>query len=234
MITLYGGEFSGGLISCRIKTLLYCYHDTQNAPCLYKTGEGGVFCRFDDVILLSGECDSAELFEFADMLGINRIEAEDCSFDAPCGWESESYPILTAECVGGSETELAQLRCCFEIISSADANFEKQAQYLYWLSDMTRRINRGSAKAYSLEDNGCALVTAISSDAAYLSSVAVTPQKQGEKIGSSLLKAVLNDDFLRGKRLFTAAQSDDLIKFYKNNGFEPQNKRLKVFKRRKT
>lgn len=234
MITLYGGEFLGGLIACRIKTLLDCYHDTQNAPCLYKTGEGGVFCRFDDVILLSCECDSAELFEFADMLGVNRIEAEDCSFDAPCGWESESYPILAAECVGGSETEFAELRRCFEIISLADADFEKQAQYLYWLSDMTRRINRCRAKAYSLEDIGCALITAVGDDAAYLSSVAVTPQKQGTGIGSRLLKTVLADDFLRGKKLFTAAQSDDLIKFYMLNGFESENKRLKVFKRRKT
>lgn len=233
MITLYEGGFSGGLNCCRIKALLDCYCDIQNAPYLYKTGEGGVFCRFDDVILQSGELDGDELFSFADMLGVNRIELEsDRAFPPKSGWERESYPILTANCGGGEKLAFGDLRRCFEIISLSDEDFAAESRYLYWLSDMTRRVNRGRAKAYLLDDCACALVTAVDEEAAYLSSVAVLAKNRDAKIGSRLLERILNDGFLRGKQLFTAAQNDELIKFYEKNLFELSKQRLTVFKRR--
>lgn len=233
MITLYSGSFTGGMNSCRIKTLLDCYSDMKNAPCLYKTGEGGVFCRYDDVILLSGGFDGAELFEFADILGVNRIETDkDSDFLPENGWSNEKFPVLSAGCCGGKSFYSADLRCCFEIISLSDENFANESKYLYWLSDMTRRVNCNRAKAYLLDDCACALVTAVDDESAYLSSVAVLPEKRGENLGSRLLALILDDEFLRGKRLFTAAQNDKLIYFYEKNNFEPDNKRLTVFKRR--
>lgn len=233
MITLYGGEALGEMNGCRIKTLLNCYSDMQNAPCLYKTGEGGVFCRYDDVILLSGGFDGDELFEFADILGVNRIELDrDSGFLPKCGWERETFPILSANCRGGENRSFADLRRCFEILSHTDEDFADKAHYLYWLSDMTRRVNCGRAKAYLLNDCACALVTAVDDKSAYLSSVAVLSEKRGENLGSRLLTLILNDIFLCGKRLFTAAQNDELIYFYRKNNFELQDRRLTVFKRR--
>lgn len=219
--------------ACRIKTLLGCYSDTQNAPCLYKTGEGGVFCRYDDVILLSGGFDGDELFGFADLLGVNRVETDGGSdFSPENDWEREIFPVLSAGCGGGKSFDSADLRRCFEIISLSDEDFANESRYLYWLSDMTRRVNRNMAKAYLIDDCACALVTAVDDKSAYLSSVAVLPEKRGENLGSRLLALILDDEFLCGKRLFTAAQNDKLIYFYRKNNFEPQDERLAVFKRR--
>lgn len=231
MISLAKSGTAAGAVGCRIKTLLDCYGGLKDEPQLYKSDEGALLCRFGGSIIMSGGCNSGELFEFAAMLGVDRIEWEGGELASPEDWQAESLPILFKDCVGKAKTCFAELSRCFEIIAQSDDDFSAQMQYLYWLSDMTRRLNRGRAKGYLCENAGAALVTAADEGEAYLSSVAVLPQNRGTGLGSRLLQTVLADDFLCSKRLYTVAQSQSLTEFYQKNGFEPYPKRLAVFKR---
>lgn len=224
-----GGE---GFIGCRAKTLYNCYKDIKNAVYCYKTDSGGSLCRFGETLLASGKCCQAELFEFADVLGINRIET-DFELGTPSGWGKATHIVLFKDCIGGEDIPFGEnLKHCFEIISAADADFSHQAEYLYWLSDIKRRQGKGFAKAYS-NDYAAALVSAADEKSAYLSSVAVLPKYRGRGLAGALLNAVLCDNMLLKKRIYVAAQQQKLTEFYQKNGFAVTPQFLTIAKRSK-
>lgn len=229
MITFCPSEMpplAASLMGCRIQTLIDCYRTLPNAIDCYYTDQGGVLCRFGDVLLVAGQADSFELLEFADFTGVRRIEwdlellPENTPF---LSWKRAGYPILRYGGVASSLSESIRvaedLRLCFDILCESDAQFFQEAQYLPWLSDMTRRRNHQRAEAYLLGDEALACVTAKGESCAYLSSVAVRSGKRGQGLGkrlvSSVSAALAND----GYKVFTVAQSKGLIDFYIRCGF---------------
>ena len=228
MIALYDGPIPKGIMGCKTETLLNCYGDMENAVSLYKSDSGAVLCRFGQTLLVCGAVD-AEILEFADRLGITSIES-DVSKTA-VGRESKEYPILYRDCGGNADVAILEsLSECYNVICSADKEFADNTEYLYWLSDIVRRQNRGRAKAYC-RDGAAAAVSAVGSGEAYLSQVAVLPEKRKEGRASALLSSVFSDRFLCGKRLYTAAQNEGLIPFYQKLGFVRLDKSLIILKK---
>ncbi len=217
------------LIGCRMQTLDACYgglKTTAGALDWYTDDSGGVLCRFGTALLVAGDVDFDALFSFATLLGASRIEwlsPYDEKHSPPADWEIKSHPVLcrTGEALPGSATiqAAADLRRCFEILCSSDASFAREAGYLPWLSDMTRRRNMNRAEAFLYDDAAVACVTAKGAHSAYLSSVAVCPERRGEGLGVHLLRAVVSHPTLRGRTIYTAAQSKPLIAFYQKAGF---------------
>ncbi len=231
MITLFDGVIPGGIVGCQIKTLMRCYSSIQNAADLYKSDSGGVMCRFGQTLLLCGECDANELFDFAETLGVTTIEAQMEKAVCLAGWTAEKHPVLCLDCSGGSEIPFLRLfKDCYEVICLADESFARETEYLYWLSDVTRRQNLGCSKVYH-RDGSSAVVSASADSEAYLSLVATLPEKRGEGRAAALLRDLISDSFLCGKRLFTAAQSGELIPFYQRLGFLRLDQSLIIFKK---
>jgi len=231
MIKRFEGVIPDGVVGCQIKTLVCCYRDIQNPTELYKSDDGGVLCRFGQTLLVSGKVDPDELFDFADTLGATVVEAIGTDAASHGGWSAKSHAVLWRGCGGNRDIPfLKSLKGCYDVICSVDRQFAKQAEYLYWLSDITRRQNCGCAKAYC-RDGAAAVVAAAGKDEAYLSLVAVSPEKRGEGRAASLLNDVFSDSFLCGKRLFTAAQDEELIPFYQKLGFLRLDKSLIIFEK---
>ncbi len=214
------------LISCRMQTLHACYGTLPNALDWYKSDAGGVLCRFGSALLIFGNVDYDELFPFSDLLGVTRIEwitGSKTPYAPPKDWTSTSHPVLHG--VGSAEPKSKkietdiELRSCFSLLCQSDAQFAREAEYLPWLSDMTRRRNAGRAEVFVHADSAVACVTAKGQHSAYLSSVAVLPQKRGTGMGLTLMRAVVAHPTLQGVDIFTAAQSEALVGFYLRAGF---------------
>lgn len=227
------------LIGCRMQTLDACYRALPGALDWYRSDAGGVLCRFGNTLLIIGDPDFDALFPFAELLGVSRIEwmsPRDEQRYPPAGWESQSYPLL--HCTGEDLSSLENLqtdinlRRCFEILCASDAQFACEADYLPWLSDMTRRRNAGRAEAFLYNDAAVACITAKGAYSAYLSSVAVLPEWRGEGLGLKLLNAVRTHSTLQGMTIYTAAQSEALTAFYQKAGFEALPQRLIITEKR--
>jgi len=232
MITLYNGPIPQSVIGCRIKTLCDCYRDIPNTVDLYTDGTA-VICRFENTLLATENSDISQLISFADMLGISEIELEGGKTPQIDGWDSVSHPVLYRDCVGDAKVPfLPSLKECFEVIAASDEDFAQKANYLYWLSDINRRQNRGCAKAYC-QNGAAATVSAVTESSAYLSSVAVRPESRNQGRASQLLKLICSDKMLSGKRVYTAAQNEAVAKLYLKNGFFPLEKSVITLKRSK-
>lgn len=227
------------LISCRMQTLHSCYGTLPNALDWYKSDAGGVLCHFGSALLILGNVDYGELFPFSDLLGVTRIEwITDIMtpYAPPDGWISTSHPVLHGIGGGAPKSEMIatdfELRRCFSLLCQSDAQFEREAEYLPWLSDMTRRRNVGRAEVFMHTDAAVACVTAKGHHSAYLSSVAVLPQKRGAGVGLALVRAVVAHPTLRGVDIFTAAQSETLVGFYLRAGFSVLPQLLTITEKR--
>lgn len=223
-----------------MQTLDACYGALPGAPDWYYVSDsGGVFCRFGGTLLVTGVPDFGELLSFADLLGVGRIEWTspwDEKTHSLMGWTSQSYPVLRCTGQGTPISEKLQtdirLRRCFEILCASDAEFAREADYLPWLSDMTRRRNAGRAEAFLYDDAAVACMTAKGRRCAYLSSVAVLPERRGEGLGLALLHAVRAYAALCGLTLYTAAQFEPLMAFYQKAGFQALPQRLIITEKR--
>jgi len=226
-------------IGCRMQTLNACYCALPGALDWYRSDAGGVLCRFGNTLLIVGDPDVDALFPFADLLGVSRIESmspRDEQCHSPVCWKSQSYPLLRCAGEDTSSPENLQtdinLRRCFELLCASDARFAREADYLPWLSDMTRRRNAGRAEAFLYDDAAVACITAKGAHSAYLSSVAVCPERRGEGLGLKLLHAVRAHPTLQGIMIYTAAQSEALAAFYQKAGFEASPQRLIITEKR--
>lgn len=224
-----------------MQTLDACYGGLKAAGAFdwYTDGAGGALCRFGNTLLVAGNLDLDTLFPFANLLGVSRLEwlsPDDAQYRPPADWEAKSYPVLcrTGEALADSTAiqPAADLRRCFGILCASDAQFAREADYLPWLSDMTRRRNMGRAEAFLYDDAAVACIAAKGAQSAYLSSVAVDPKRRGEGLGLHLLRAVVSHPALRGRTIYTAAQNGPLIAFYQKAGFAPLGQRLTVIEKR--
>ena len=232
MITLYNGPIPQTVIGCRIKTLCDCYKDIHNTVDLYTDGTA-VICRFENTLLATENCDISQLVSFAEVLGIAEIELEGENALQVDRWDSVSHPVLYRDCSGDAEVSLlSSLKECFDIIAVSDEDFAKNANYLYWLSDINRRQNRCCAKTYC-QNGAAATVSAITESAAYLSSVAVRPESRKQERASQLLELICSDKMLSNRRIYTAAQNEAVAKLYLKNGFFPLEKSVITLKRSK-
>ena len=243
MITLCSGplaDMAPSFTGCRIQTLVACYGMLPNALDCYHNGQEATICRFGDTVMVSGIMDIYELFTFGEFLGIQKIEWESdvniLQGLVSSQWSISHYPLLSYV---GEKADLSgnicipdSLRRSFELLCESDEQFAREAEYLPWLSDITSRRVKNRAGVYLLENDATACITAKGNGCACLSSVAVASDRRGQKLGQTLVSAVCAAHAGAGNQVFTAAQSDKLVKFYKKCGFVPLQRRLCVAKRR--
>lgn len=97
-------------------------------------------------------------------------------------------------------------------------------EYLPWLSDITYRVNHGTAiPAAIYESNSlsaCAAALFITDNAALLGAVATNPQCRGKGFGSTLVKTLGNKMLENGRRVELLCKHDSIVEFYKSIGFK--------------
>ncbi len=96
-------------------------------------------------------------------------------------------------------------------------------EYLPWLSDITYRVNHGTAVTASVTENGtlsaCAAALFITDKSALLGAVATNPQCRGRGLGGSLVKILGNKMLESGRRVELLCKNDSIVEFYKSAGF---------------
>lgn len=95
--------------------------------------------------------------------------------------------------------------------------------YLPWLSDISYRVNHGTAITASIKQEGklsaCAAALFITENAALLGAVATNPQRRGKGFGGKLVKTLGNKMLNENKRVELLCKNDSIVEFYKSIGF---------------
>ena len=96
-------------------------------------------------------------------------------------------------------------------------------EYLPWLSDVTYRVKKGTAKAAVAEIDGeacaCAMQLFVTDKATLLGAVATDPQKRGRGLGGALVRMLADESFSSGRRTELLCKNDSIVDFYRSNGF---------------
>jgi ribosomal protein S18 acetylase RimI-like enzyme len=213
------------LMGCRIETLYACYAALPAAVDLYKSGSGGILCRFGGRLLISGGVDACELQSFVRMTGVLRAEGLDRDIPALAGCRQSRHTLLTFSGKGAAlprdVDDDPDPRRVFALLCQADANFARHARYLPWLSDLCLRRRKNRARVYLLENAATVCVSAMGCGAGYISSVAVDAGRRGRGLGGALVRAAAQALCAGGMLPVTAAQSASLDGFYERLGFIP-------------
>ena len=98
-------------------------------------------------------------------------------------------------------------------------------EYLPWLSDITYRVNHGTALPGAIYENGtlcaCAAALFITENAALLGAVATQPEYRGKGFGGTLVKTLGSIMLREGRRAELLCKNDSIVEFYKSVGFFP-------------
>lgn len=96
-------------------------------------------------------------------------------------------------------------------------------EYLPWLSDITYRVNHGTAQIASVCENGslsaCAAALFITENAALLGAVATAPERRGNGFAGTLVKTLGNRMLSENRRTELLCKNDSIVEFYKSIGF---------------
>lgn len=109
----------------------------------------------------------------------------------------------------------------YKLIKSAD--LLGVGEYLPWLSDVTHRVKKGTAKAALAVENGepaaCAMKLFVTDDAVLLGAVATDPNHRGKGLGGGLVTLLGNESVNEGKRTELLCKHDSIVDFYRSIGF---------------
>lgn len=109
----------------------------------------------------------------------------------------------------------------YSLIKSAD--LLGVGDYLPWLSDVTYRVKKGTAKAALAVENGepaaCAMALFITENAALLGAVATDKNHRGKGLGGGLVTLLGNEMLNSGKRAELLCKHDSIVDFYRSIGF---------------
>ncbi len=96
-------------------------------------------------------------------------------------------------------------------------------EYLPWLSDISYRVNHGTALTGVINENGalsaCAAALFITENAALLGAVATNPERRGNGFGGRLVKTLGNKMLEADRRAELLCKNDSIVEFYKSIGF---------------
>lgn len=110
----------------------------------------------------------------------------------------------------------------YHLIKSAD--LLGVGEYLPWLSDVTYRVKKGTAKAALALENGepaaCAMKLFVTDDAVLLGAVATDKNHRGKGLGGGLVTLLGNESLNENKRTELLCKHDSIVDFYRSIGFE--------------
>lgn len=213
------------VLGCRIETLHDCYARLPGALALYRSGAGGLLCRFGGLLLLSGGADCREAQELLERTGAVRAECLAGALTLSGNWTPERHTVLrwagppSARCPDPVPEE--GLRRVHALLCASDAEFARQAELLPWLSDVTLRMRRGRARVWLSGRAATAAVTAVGCGHALIASVACHPQRRREGMASRLVAEIAAGLAGEGLRPLVVAKDAALERFYERLGFTP-------------
>lgn len=109
----------------------------------------------------------------------------------------------------------------YKLIKAAD--LLGVGEYLPWLSDVTHRVKKGTAKAALAVENGepaaCAMKLFVTDDAVLLGAVATDKNHRGKGLGGGLVTLLGNESLEEGKRTELLCKHDSIVDFYHSIGF---------------
>ena len=164
------------------------------------------------MIIFNNGADTAELAQFADMLGPACVFSD---YDTLCAIgrkPDERINIMYRIADIKSETASDILKSD-EIYSLLDVDGLSLPEYPYFAVDYCHRLNIGTADYFALRDK-CAAVTFNCGNYAIINGIAA--KQKG--FGSVALKGILSKNY---GRHFLVCCRDKVKGFYEKNGFEP-------------
>ena len=122
-------------------------------------------------------------------------------------------------------SQAANFKEIYDIIKGA--GLMGVGDYLPWLSDVTYRVNHGTAlTAVITEDGGtvsCAMALFITDEAALLGAVATKNDYRGRGYAGSLVKYLGNKMTKQNKKTYLLCKQGSIFDFYKSIGFEKED-----------
>ena len=123
------------------------------------------------------------------------------------------YEITLCESVDYSDV--------YKLIKGAD--LLGVGEYLPWLSDVTHRVKKGTARAALAVENGepaaCAMKLFVTDSAVLLGAVATDKSHRGKGLGGGLVTLLGNESLQENKRTELLCKHDSIVDFYRSIGF---------------
>lgn len=208
---------------CKIASIAASYGFDKSFACFWLDTESDVaFCMVDGAMLISGTIlHTEETRSFLKAVGAREIlcavkNAE--AMNLPADGTGDVLRKLAAEEVGGAAAEEnVSIREIFGLLEETGMVEEFEPFYL----DLSHRLRHGGARVITSRDKeglrGCAVVSAISEQAAILSAVAVREDCRRQGVGSDLVRRA--EAGLGGKWIYIFRDKDRNREFYKSLGY---------------
>lgn len=173
--------------------------------------------------------DFEELSAFVKMIGFSSLQC-DREVMKKIGIEESLWGYVVRYNSITDREKYANITLCenvdysdvYKLIKSAD--LLGVGEYLPWLSDVTHRVKKGTAKAALAVESGepaaCAMKLFVTDDAVLLGAVATDPSHRGKGLGGGLVTLLGNEALKEGKRTELLCKRDSIVDFYRSIGFE--------------
>lgn len=173
------------------------------------------------------DADFMELAEFVQTIGYENILCDSSACAKLCLSPAKTGSIVEYKNSKSikSDVPLAEgfdLSIIYGILKHSD--FNGLPEYLPWLTDVSHRLRRGTAKVIAAEESGkavaCAMVVFKTSSAAILGAVATLPEFRGKGYAGALVTALAEEMKAKKRRVNLLCAEGSIIRFYQNLGFE--------------
>lgn len=172
--------------------------------------------------------DFEELSAFVKMIGFSTIQC-DRSVMKSLGFEESLWGYVVGYKSITDRSEYKNITICENVEYSDVYKLIKAAgllgvgEYLPWLSDVTHRVKKETAKAVVAMENGesaaCAMKLFVTDKAVLLGAVATDPDHRGKGLGGGLVTFLGNESLEEGKRVELLCKHDSIVDFYRSIGF---------------
>lgn len=208
---------------CKIASTAAAYGFDKGFSCFWLDDRSdAVFCLADDLMMISGTVlDGEETAEFLKAVGPKEIfcavrNAETLSLPV-----TDSGDVLKKTAESGKEKTPdpydVDIREIYGLLEKTGMVEEFEPFYL----DLSHKLRHQTALALTerSEDNliGCAVVSAISKNAAILSALAVLPEYRRQGIGTRLARRA--ESCFPKKTLYVFREKDKNVEFYRELGY---------------
>ena len=176
----------------------------------------------------SDSADFEEISAFIKMIGFSSLQC-DRNVMKKIGMEEALWGYVVRYSNITDRTKYENITLCenvdysdvYRLIKTAD--LLGVGEYLPWLSDVTHRVKRGTAKAALAVENGepaaCAMKLFVADDAVLLGAVATDQNHRGKGFGGGLVTLLGNESVRDGKRTELLCKPDSIVDFYRSIGF---------------
>ena len=182
----------------------------------------------DFTVCAKENADFEELAAFVSMSGFKSLQCSKSVMRklglAP---DAEGFVLRFIPCENSDDgiTNVVDFKEIYDIIKTA--GLMGVGEYLPWLSDITYRVNHGTALPAAIIKDGtavsCAMALFITQSAALLGAVATKDGFKGRGYAGKLVKYLGNKFASQGKKTNLLCKNDSIVEFYKSNGFETED-----------